>query len=202
MACPVLAVFPIRVSVALQEVTRTGAHVRSIGVGDLFRDVHGIAAVGGLLVVTALEGYTTLFVFDLHTGHRLRSFGEEGSCEGELTQSVGVRFTPDGSHILIADGGNNRLSLFTMTGDFVRCIGVDALDSPEDVDFSSNGDILVADCNKNRVCVFSPDGSTLLRAFGMTGDEGEQLKEPIALAMHDQYLYVLDWGSARVQLFA
>lgn len=158
-----------------------------------------IAASSDTIAVGTTDYTARVMLFDLLSGSLLRCFGVSGSDEGQLEECYGLRFTPDGLHILLADNVGNRLSLFTLTGDFVRCIGADILDSPNEVEFTTNGDIIVAEFTIHRISVFSPDGSTRLRRF----DGGEQapLQYPTALAMHGNVLYVLNQNSNCVHVF-
>lgn len=182
----------------MQEMTPAGAHVRTIGTGAIPDGIIGIAAKADVVIV----GTTCrLLMFDFTSGGLIRSFGEEGAAEGNLRNVLGLRFTPDGGHILVAEFDNDRLSLFTLGGAFVRWIGVNSLTSPVDVDFAPSGDILVADRFAHRVSVFTPDGSTLLRSFGSEGGEPGQFQLPCTLAVHGQTLYVLDYTGGRVQVF-
>lgn len=109
---------------------------------------------------------------------------------------------PDGKHILVSEHHNNRLSLFTLAGEFVRVIGVGAVTGPRDVDFAPNGDILVANCHSqcNRVSVLSPDGSTVLRSFD-EGDSPFKFDNLISLAVHDNQVYVLGFTAPIVLVF-
>lgn len=186
----------------MQEVTLGGAYVRSIGAGVIDGHPLSITASRDVIVVGTQSLARRMFVFDTSSGEFVRSFGESGDAQGELSDPFGIRFMPYGGHILIAECNANRLSLFTTTGDFVRCIGVGELNGPSDIDFAPNGDILVAEWENNRICVLSPDGSTVLRTLGSKGDSPGQFRSPCTLAMHRGRLYVLDGESARLQVFA
>ena len=74
-------------------------------------------------------------------------------------------------------------------------------DGPKDVQFAPNGELLVADYSNHRVCVFSADGDTLLRAWGTQGSADGQFESPTALALADSKLFVLDrdYHSGRMQ---
>lgn len=177
--------------------TLAGDHVRTIGAGVIDGWVIGIAASADMIAVGTYSG--KVFKFDMASGVLIRSFGTLGSAEGQLKHPVGLRFTPDGRDFLIAEAGNSRLSMFTLSGAFVHCIGVGALNSPFDVDFAANGDILVAD--KHGMCVLSFDGSTLLRSFGPKGEAPGKLSNACAVAVCCDKLFVLDSDTARVQVF-
>lgn len=181
--------------------------MRTIGAGIINCEVNGVAA-GPHIIVVGLQGSkdaaaatNRVLVFDRATGILNASFGREGKEEGQLSGVEGMRVTPTGDHILIAEYLNDRVSKFTVEGAFVRCIGVGELKQPFDVELPSNGDILVADRGNHRICVFSSDGSTLLRSFGSQGETPGKFNFPIALAVHGKQLYVLDRDTARVQVF-
>ena len=59
----------------------------------------------------------------------------------------------------------------------------------------------MADYGNHRICVFSADGSMLLRSWGSEGTGDGQFKYPTALAVRGSRLYVLDNSSPRVQVF-
>lgn len=168
-----------------------GSHLRTVGEGTIDANVCCIAVRtdASVIAVGTASSLKQVLVFDFPSGALMQTFGGSGPAEGQLAGSVGMRFTPEGDHLLIAESLNNRLSLFTVTGEFVRCIGAGELKSPMDVEFANNADILVADKGNRRICVFSPDGSTLLRSFGIEPPEGDASDEstvpgvPIALAM-------------------
>ena len=116
----------------------------------------------------------------------------------QLGNSIpGLRFSPDGAHLLIADKRNNRLSLFGIDGKFVRLVGEGVVQGIEDVAFASNGDIIALDCWHRRVCKFSGDGSVLLSTFGGP----EQFLSPVAMATTLEYLFIVDERSNRVKIF-
>lgn len=185
--------------IVVQEMTCAGVFVRMIGVSVL-RFPTGVAVSAGMIAVSCDDGPEHVHTFDVTNGRHIRSFGVHGTSPGQLGGANGLRFTPSGCHILVAERTNSRLSLFTLTGDFVRCIGEGMLSCPVDVDFASNGDILVADEASRRVYVFSADGCTLLRSFGGEGTEPGLFQCPTALAAHADELYVLD-ATGRVQVF-
>ena len=71
----------------------------------------------------------------------------------------------------------------------------------KDVVLSSSYEYVVADHNNHRVCVFSADGSQLVRSWGTEGTGDGQFSMPTALAVAGSHLYVLDMNSGRVQVF-
>ena len=69
----------------------------------------------------------------------------------------------------------------------------------KDVSFGAGGEIIVADSGNHRICVFSPDGDTLVKTTGSYGTAAGQFECPLVLAVSGWYLYVMD--NTRVQVF-
>ncbi len=65
-----------------------------------------------------------------------------------------------------------------------------------DMCFSGVGELVVADADHHRVCVFTPDG-TLMRSFGTRGVGSLQFLYPTALATHGMQLFVLERDGAQ-----
>lgn len=179
-----------------------GELVRPIGEGAIGGEVYSVAAHAQQLAV-GTNATKKVLLFDLTSGDLVCSFGTGGAAKGELDANgcFGLRFTPDGAHLIVAEYHNHRLSKLTLTGDFVRWIGEGTLSHPADVAFTPSGDILVADWEGKRVAVFSSDGSSLSRTFGCRGNAPGQFTGPAALAMQGGQLYVLDENTARVEVF-
>jgi len=189
----------------VQEVTMAGVHIGDIGAGVFGEGICGIACNDELIVVTKYGGLTPnrVLVFNYSTGELLRQFGPGGRGDGQIGHPTGVRFTPDNQHIIVVDTySNNRLSMFTVDGVFVKHIGVGVLGSFGrcDVDFTADGRIIVADYCNHRVCVFAADG-VMTSSWGSKGTSDGQFHYPTALAVSGDKLYVLDANSARVQVF-
>lgn len=188
----------------LQELTLAGAHVRTIGAGIIAGHVSSIDVRADILLMGARRAGDLVLLFSLASGSLIRSFGRAGLAQGLLSPIHSSRFTPDGRHVLLVEYSRERLSLFTVSGEFVRCIGLGVLVGPMDALFTSSGDLVVADSvNKRRLFVFSPDGSKLLRSFGgkSTGGDDGDVGSPDALAMHADQLYVLDNATPRVLVY-
>ena len=128
-------------------------------------------------------------------GVSLRSFGQ---IQIGL-RAEGMRFTANGCFLVVAEHTNRRVLVFTVGGEFVRHIGAGVLaDGFKDIELDGNVDIIVADCNNHRVCVFPFDGSAM-KTWGTYGTADGQFNMPAALALVGGRLYVLD--KTRVQVF-
>lgn len=173
------------------------------------RDITGIkqpcscSMYDDMLAVGTYVGTVVLLKYS--TGAIIRSFASKGAGRGNIgNYAVGIRFTLDGGSVVVAEHDNRRLSKFRVSdGSVEDCICVDQVSNGhKDVEVAPNGELIVADCGANRVCVFDADGRTLLRAWGSNGAANGQFKSPTALALVNNKLFVLDVYSARIQVFA
>jgi DNA-binding beta-propeller fold protein YncE len=179
----------------VQHLTVVGEYIRSFAVRLPF----SIAVHGDMVAVGTADG--PIEIHSLSTGELISRFGSRGEGPGKIGRyATGIRLTPDGTCLLVAEYRNGRLSLFTVDGVFVKHIGAGELaKGPKDVSFGAGGEIIVADSGNHRICVFSPDGDTLIRTWGSYGTAAGQFEYPRALAVSGLYLYVMD--HTRVQVF-
>lgn len=195
----------------VQEVTLTGEHVRFIGAGKIFGLIYSIATNGEVIAVAISNSSNRVMMFDAVTGAFLRAFGNYGGAAGQwMGYCNGIRFTPDNRHVIVAESGGfgagkGRLSVFTLGGEFVKRIGEDFLRDAADLDFADNCDIIVCDASR-RVCVYSADGSSLLRQW--IGERSDAVASGVglemdlcALAMCNGQLFVLDSANSDVYVF-
>lgn len=116
---------------------------------------------------------------------------------------LSVRFTPDGSHLIVAEGNNNRVTILTSACVFVRFLGVQALRWPRDAVCGPDGSVIIADADHNRICVYPFQGAEeMTESFGEKGDtvEGATFGDIAAFAVHRRRLYVLDEEHCRVKV--
>ena len=89
-------------------------------------------------------------------GKSLYNIGSEGSGDGQLKRPVGLAVDKF-NNLIVCDGGNKRLQLFTLDGKFVTKIEQYFLkngDSPCYVAVSNNGHVFVTDPEEDCVHVF------------------------------------------------
>ena len=193
----------------IHEVTMTGEHVRYIGGRVIDSAVSAITATVEVVVIvtcgTAGKDSRRVMVFDAATGSLVKAFGDSGDEPGQLMKYCdGVRITPINRHIIVTecDGdGRGRLSVFTLRGQFVKCIGQSQLQDPRDVEFADNVEIIT--CDGETFFVYSGDGETLRRQWDTPDvpSDGETCRAPASLAMLGGQLFVLDRDSSRMQIF-
>jgi hypothetical protein len=139
-------------------------------------------------------------------------FGGPGRADGQLRSPYGLRFSADGTELLVADAGNGRASLFRVEdGVFVRHVATGLL-GPDDVE-EVEGGWLVA-CAASQTVEFVGDGGVGGGAGGrlpcMRAQPGKtswgsgdgELWEPTALALVPSLgLVVRENRNERLQVF-
>ena len=122
-----------------------------------------------------------------------------------VTDAVGFGAAPEGrGHEILKFSPDGEL-LMTLGKKGVAGDGPDTFRQPSDILVAPNGDIFVADGHgaggNNRIVKFSSDG-TFIKAWGSTGAENGEFRDPHALAMDSQgRLFVGDRGNSRIQIF-
>jgi hypothetical protein len=69
--------------------------------------------------------------------------------------------TGDG-HAGVSEWGSNRVSVFSVGGEFIRHVGVGILDRPVGVACSAVDELVVADSRRRRIFMFSDVGDLLM----------------------------------------
>lgn len=106
----------------------------------------------------------------------MRIIGERGSHIGQFIYPFDVA-TNYNCEIVVSDGRNRRVQLFSPNGDFIKVFGPETyetpmwkhtLDTPRGVCFTPSGNILVTDFNNHRI-VELDNQMNLLRFIGSHG---------------------------------
>jgi hypothetical protein len=114
-----------------------------IGQGELQHPA-GVCANADVVVVSEYHTHH-IAVFNRRGGALLRSFGSCGSGDGQLLHPAGLCFMSGDRHVAVADRSNNRVSLFSVDGEFMHHIGVSVLRGPQGVAASAFDELVVAD---------------------------------------------------------
>ncbi len=149
-------------------------------------------------------------------GSLIRSFGA-----GEIVWPHGMTVDPEGNvwitdavgYAPVRDGVGHVIKKFSPEGDLLMTLGAEGIagegekifNKPSDVLVAPDGNIFVADGHdeggNNRIVKLAPDGSFIM-AWGSTGLENGEFRDPHALAMDSQgRLFVADRANSRIQIF-
>jgi DNA-binding beta-propeller fold protein YncE len=135
---------------------------------------------GEIIVVEYSGNHVSIFS---PTGEKLRSFGSQGSGQGQFSCPRGVAVDDDGN-ILVVDSGNNRIQKFTSDGNFVVAVGKGTVNLSNSVGISIhsiNKKIIVSDYGNHCIQMLNPD-LTFSKRFGGEGTGDGQTTYPYAIA--------------------
>ena len=139
-------------------------------------------------------------------GKKVKSFGTEGTKEGQFTYPRGVAISQDG-RILVTD--NHRLQKLTFEGHCVKSVGSgEKGNGPLQFNTSrgitvhpTTGQIFVADTCNHRIQVLNSD-LTYSHSFGKEGSSPEQFNYPCEVTFDNEgYLYVADTNNHCIKKF-
>jgi DNA-binding beta-propeller fold protein YncE len=133
-----------------------------VGVGQLEHPV-GVCANADIVVVSEWRQAHRISVFNRRDGALLRRFGSRGSGDGQLNFPCGLCFLPGHREIAVTEVNNNRVSVFSVGGDFIRHVGVDELERPMGVACSAFDELVIADTGHRRVVVLSASDEVVER---------------------------------------
>jgi DNA-binding beta-propeller fold protein YncE len=127
----------------------------------------------------------------------------EGSATKEhfFSRPSAVIPRPDGSMLVVAHGSNELLTLDTSGVARSRSRGgLAGFDRPYGAAYLPDGTLFVTEFNGDRISRIAPDGS--VKVFGKKGRSADGLIGPqYAATDAEGYLYVVDFGNARVSKF-
>ena len=138
-------------------------------------------------------------------GEKIRTFGIEGSGEGQLNYACGIAVDRD-NNIYVVDSNNHCIQKLTPTGKLIAAVGNQGSNHlqfkhPDGICFNQrNNNLYVCDQLNNRLQVLTTD-LTFVRSFGSIGSGNGQFQNPLNVAFDDaNNLYVTDWANHRVQV--
>jgi sugar lactone lactonase YvrE len=154
-------------------------------------------------------------IYVLHRGEPpLLAFDGNGSYRtgfgaGKFKVAHGLRADRDGN-IWTTDNGLHILRKFSPKGEVLATLGEEGVPgpdrkhfrAPDDVVFSRNGDMFVADSGNGRIVHLNRNGQ-FVSQFGTKGKEKGQFATAHGLAIDSKdRIYVADRGNNRVQVFS
>jgi sugar lactone lactonase YvrE len=139
----------------------------------------------------------------------VRLWGSKGRNNTQFNSPMGIAVDPQGTHVYVADTGNNRTQIFNSDGIFVNSTSSDGspkgkFNSPMGIAVDPQGThVYVADSHNNRILVFDNAGN-LVRQWGpTTGTHIKYFDDPQGIAVDPQgtHVYVADTGNNSILVF-
>ena len=100
--------------------------------------------------------------------------GKEGRAPGELKRAYGVAIDETTHHIFVANTNNQRIEIFSETGEYIYQLGVGQLTSPWGI--AIHGDSIYVSCSFETVSKFCLTNMRLVRKIGSWGSNNGQLR--------------------------
>lgn len=172
------------------------------------RGLHHLIGVNKLTQDSNFNTYaTTLGDNKLHKLNKrwehVRMVGQYGKGNAEFYRPNGLRVSKD-NELYVCDSNNQRIQVFDLDLNFKRMFAAEkgkdkaeVFDCPSDIDFDSSGRIYVVDCPTHCILVFSHD-ETHICTIGNTLLGSLKLYRPMNLCIHDDHLFVTNYGSNNV----
>lgn len=146
--------------------------------------------------------YARVMVFD-RDGQELFRFGRAGEGPGEFIFPCAVAIDAKGNVYVGEYGGNDRISVFTPDGTYVRSFadresGDAWVERPVGMAFDADDQLWVTDSCHHRICCFRDDG-TLKISFGRAGSSNGEFNYPYGLAIEKTgTILIADRGNNRI----
>lgn len=141
----------------------------------------------------------------------LSAFGEKSSNNKDEKPAKGSFMLPTelaldkNENLYVVDGGNNRIQVFSGTGDFLRSFGEFGdqyvqFNNPVDIAIDSSGKIVIAEQGNHRLQLLSSNGVPLL-IFGSPGAGIGEMSMLSSVAVKDDSIYVADYNHDKIRQF-
>lgn len=185
---------------SVQVYNTEGRFLRLLDTGAVQRGVKPLAlAMDSIENLYVADGGGQRILVYNSQGKLIKSFGSQGTGEGEFGFPNGLALDEKGKRIFVSDFSNGRIQVFNWDGKFQYQIkGEELLTNPRGISFDSDrGLLFVADIFQHRIAVLQANGD-LVGYFGSIGSSSKQFQFPNGLYFHKQTLYVADRDNNRI----
>jgi hypothetical protein len=156
-------------------------------------------------VIAVSEACHRISVLSWADGVVLARFCSYGSGPGELQSPAGLRLLSDGRHVVVCDCINDRLCVFTITGDFVSalCSKEQGLSAPYDVlECTVDDALLVVNAISGTLTLVSRRDGAVVGTYGRHEAGDDEFVEPCAMAsLPEGGLVIREREGRRFQVF-
>jgi DNA-binding beta-propeller fold protein YncE len=130
----------------------------------------------------------------------IRIIGSQGTGDGQLNYPLDVAIGTNGN-VYVLDSGNNRIQVFSPTGEYISKFGEGLLWAPHGIAIDKSGYVYVADTFNHVIRKFAANG-TYASAWGTNGSDDGQFDYPMDVVVDSSgNICVLDNVNVRVQEF-
>ncbi len=163
--------------------------------------------IGGTLASATTPEVHRVRVFDAKSGKHLFDIGKRGAGPGDFNLARDAVI--DGNNnLIVVDGGNFRVQVFTADGKFVREFGrlgqqIGDFSRPKEVSVDPTNNIYVIDTGFENFQIFTPEGK-LLMSIGSGGDEDTPARYRLVSGItvdEDGRVYVVDQQFKKIDIF-
>ena len=128
--------------------------------------------------------------------------GKHGTAPGELYTPQGVSIELESGHIYVADCFNNKIQIFSQTGDYLNQLRHQHLIKPHGILIHQDS-IYVTETFYHAIFLFKLSDLTMIKRVGKRGTGNEEFNYPSQLAISpNQLLYVADQYNDRLQILS
>ena len=142
----------------------------------------------------------TIAVAD-YENKRIQLFSSDGNYLREIklrNRCLAVDFTKSGDIIVVVTRDDNKISLFTESGEFIKQINDEHLGFPVFLSVGFDGRIIACVWKNNKIRVISPDGMQLLQSFRASDCD----KSLCCAVYHQDRFFVSDYDANCIKVFS
>ena len=126
--------------------------------------------------------------------------GKRGKASGELDYPCGVAIEEATHHIFVVNYSNDKVEIFSETGEYIYQLGVGQLTSPWGI--AIHGDSVYVSCLDHTISKFSLTDMSLVRKIGGMGLKNGQFRYPWQLTTDPiGRVFIPDTGNDRICIY-
>ena len=182
----------------VQVVSFKGEFVKRFGT-DKLRKPWGIALTNDHIYVTDTLLHA-LFQFNKNSFELVNRIGTKGEADGQFDQPTGLCIEYSGD-LLVADGENNRVCVFSPDLKFKSNLGVGLLRYPKDVKLTPDCLVVVLDWNPKCVHFFSRNGHFISSCVSQGVEPDCVVSSPYFICIDPAGIIIIsDWGNHSLKI--
>jgi DNA-binding beta-propeller fold protein YncE len=170
----------------------------------------GMAVAGDGSIYAIDKEQNCIYIFSA-SGDLQKTFGSSGGGIGQLRHPSGIAIDVPAAEVVVADAGNSRVQVFSLSGEFLRTFGahVQQADSMyaavgrfarmQGIAVDAQHRVYVADSGLDHVQLFDVCGASL-GFIGKDGHPSTHLRVPMGVVVRDSTLYIASMAGSEIQM--